>query len=150
MDISSPKKIADFIKLLNNNDDMYNEYTAWKKTGVTNTYIKNVLQKRNSIDPHLRFQCNICKILHENKRRKTSGLPIFRYRSNHSHYGCPGPVNFDPKGKPKPFESIYRHLYYHSVFEAKAVSHFAKLNRKVTSNEFNEYLSRIYSNVWLK
>ncbi|XP_063447682.1 alpha-(1,3)-fucosyltransferase 10-like [Mytilus trossulus] len=146
-DISSPKKIADYIHLLNNNDDVYNEYTAWKKTGVTNTYLKHVLQKRDFMDPHMRAQCNICKILHENKRRTTSGLPILRYRANHSHFGCPGPVKFNPKVKPRPFESIYRHLYYQSIFEAKAVSHFAKLNRKVTSKEFNEYLSGITTDV---
>ncbi|XP_066946268.1 glycoprotein 3-alpha-L-fucosyltransferase A isoform X2 [Macrobrachium rosenbergii] len=49
-DFESPKDLADFLHLLDQNDDLYNEYFRWKGTGeFINTY----------------FMCRLCAMLHD-------------------------------------------------------------------------------------
>ncbi|KAK7073971.1 Alpha-(1,3)-fucosyltransferase 7 [Halocaridina rubra] len=49
-DFESPKDLADFLHLLDQNDDLYNEYFRWKGTGeFINTY----------------FMCRLCSMLHD-------------------------------------------------------------------------------------
>lgn len=49
-DFESPKDLADYLHLLDQNDDLYNEYFRWKGTGeFINTY----------------FMCRLCSMLHD-------------------------------------------------------------------------------------
>ncbi|XP_069985759.1 glycoprotein 3-alpha-L-fucosyltransferase A isoform X2 [Penaeus vannamei] len=49
-DFESPKELADFLHILDQNDDLYNEYFRWKGTGeFINTY----------------FMCRLCSMLHD-------------------------------------------------------------------------------------
>jgi len=49
-DFSSPKELADYLNLLDQNDALYNQYFEWRGTGqFINTY----------------FMCRLCSMLHE-------------------------------------------------------------------------------------
>ncbi|XP_068249644.1 glycoprotein 3-alpha-L-fucosyltransferase A [Palaemon carinicauda] len=54
-DFESPKDLADFLHLLDQNDDLYNEYFRWKGTGeFINTY----------------FMCRLCGMLHDDTHQQ--------------------------------------------------------------------------------
>ncbi|RWS30460.1 fucosyltransferase-like protein [Leptotrombidium deliense] len=54
-DFSSPKHLAKFLLLLDNNDTLYNSYFEWKQTG-------------EFINTH--FWCRVCALLHSNRNNK--------------------------------------------------------------------------------
>lgn len=54
-DFESPKELANFLHLLDQNDDLYNEYFRWKGTGeFINTY----------------FMCRLCAMLHDDAHQQ--------------------------------------------------------------------------------
>ncbi|XP_069174788.1 glycoprotein 3-alpha-L-fucosyltransferase A isoform X2 [Procambarus clarkii] len=54
-DFESPKELANFLHLLDQNDDLYNEYFRWKGTGeFINTY----------------FMCRLCAMLHDDTHQQ--------------------------------------------------------------------------------
>jgi len=55
---NSPSQLAKYLKKLDENDDLYNEYFQWKDTG-------------EMIDT--KFFCRMCSLLHDNKDRGLSG-----------------------------------------------------------------------------
>lgn len=131
-DFKSIKELAEYIKFLNSNDEEYNKYLDWKKTGVRNTYLKNHMAERewgmqnewsrsqiNFIDG---FQCLVCKKIHENIKREREGKSPISFLANVNHYGCPGPVSFDKNGKVQDGGSnMWDYEYKRSKFLAKAV-----------------------------
>lgn len=63
-DFRSPKHLADYLLVLNQNDALYNEYFAWK-----NTY---KCGRRNSSQ----LPCQICQLLHKRKQSKLPPSPL--------------------------------------------------------------------------
>ncbi|KAK3580931.1 hypothetical protein CHS0354_008225 [Potamilus streckersoni] len=56
-DFETPKLLAEYLHKLDQNDDLYNEYFAWKGTGrLINTY----------------FWCRVCAMLHDDTRTPSS------------------------------------------------------------------------------
>lgn len=53
-DFESPKELAEYLHLLDNDDELYNSYFRWKGTGeFINTF----------------FWCRVCSMLHDDQRR---------------------------------------------------------------------------------
>lgn len=51
-DFASPKELAEYLKILDENDDLYNSYFKWKGTG-------------EFISPIAHFWCRVCAMLHD-------------------------------------------------------------------------------------
>lgn len=51
-DFASPKELAEYLKILDENDDLYNSYFKWKGTG-------------EFISPVTHFWCQVCAMLHD-------------------------------------------------------------------------------------
>ncbi|KAL3841347.1 hypothetical protein ACJMK2_019506 [Sinanodonta woodiana] len=63
-DFETPKLLAEYLHKLDQNDDLYNEYFAWKGTGrLINTY----------------FWCRVCAMLHDDTRTHSSYKDIERW-----------------------------------------------------------------------
>lgn len=51
-DYESPKKLAEYLHTLNNNDSLYNSYFQWKETGTIGHPIR-------------RYMCELCAMMHD-------------------------------------------------------------------------------------
>ncbi|XP_060065652.1 alpha-(1,3)-fucosyltransferase 10-like [Ylistrum balloti] len=107
-DFVSIKQLAEYIKFLNENDDEYEKYLAWKKTGIENKYLIELMKNRewgvdgshgtkyhNFIDG---FECFVCQRINENEKLTKLGKKPRAYLSSHNHYGCPGPIAYNSEG----------------------------------------------------
>lgn len=63
-DFRSPKHLADYLLVLNQNDSLYNEYFAWKNT--------HECGRRNPSQ----LPCQICQLLHKRKQSKLPPSPL--------------------------------------------------------------------------
>ncbi|OWF36238.1 Alpha-(1,3)-fucosyltransferase 10 [Mizuhopecten yessoensis] len=107
-EFESVKKLAEYIKFLNENDHEYEKYLSWKKTGIQNKYLIELMKNRewgvdgsqgtkyhNFIDG---FECFVCQRIHENEILMKQGKKPRTYLSSHNHYGCPGPTAYNSEG----------------------------------------------------
>lgn len=93
-DFKSAKELAEFLIKLDQNEEEYNKYLAYKTEGVTNKFLLQEFHKRewvvdneegtNFIDG---FECFVCRKLHERKQKSSNN----RIVANLSHYDCPSP-----------------------------------------------------------
>ena len=93
-DFASPKELADYLKYLDENDEEYEKYFAYKK-GVTNQRLTDHMSKREwFVNDHTGmklnfiegFECNVCDRIHERKRMQARGLTLPQVIANRSHY----------------------------------------------------------------
>ncbi|XP_033752149.1 alpha-(1,3)-fucosyltransferase 10-like [Pecten maximus] len=107
-DFKSIEELVEYIKFLDKNDDEYEKYLAWKKTGIENKYLIELMKNRewgvdgsrgtkyhNFIDG---FECFVCQRIHENEIALKRGATPRKYLSAHNHYGCPGPTAYNSEG----------------------------------------------------
>lgn len=104
-DFKSPKELADFIKHLDENDEEYEKYLEYKRTGITNSFLLDHLQNREwsvgSKDFFHGFECHVCKQLvmrmeAEKAHAEDASSPLLPPRmANNSHLGCPAPERLD-------------------------------------------------------
>ncbi|XP_072931751.1 alpha-(1,3)-fucosyltransferase 10 isoform X1 [Epargyreus clarus] len=93
-DYPTPKLMADHLKMLLNNDTLYEEYVEHKTKGViTNHRITDELTARDyQVDPLKgveTFECFICEKLHSIREGKAvTGSVVDR-----NHYNCPKPIS---------------------------------------------------------
>lgn len=120
-DFESPKKLAEFITFLDNNDEEYEKYMNFKKPGgVTNEKLLKHMDKRpwgshdhnfyifnedNRPDYFQGFECHMCNSIYKRmeverlSKIDPSVLPLPPKMANNSHMGCPEPfssVGLDP------------------------------------------------------
>ncbi|KAK3091428.1 hypothetical protein FSP39_019817 [Pinctada imbricata] len=110
-DFNDIQSLANHIKFLNENDAEYEKYLHWKKTGITNPILLQILKEREWVvndDESLfysginfieGFECFVCKRVNENLRRARQQQPTLDYRASADHYGCPAPLKFDSDGR---------------------------------------------------
>jgi alpha-1,3-fucosyltransferase 10 len=143
------EELANRIKYLDENDKAYNEYLQFKQTGVTNTFLKDTVNKRTwGINNDRRkpsimdeFECLVCKRIHENKKRRADGLEPLKHIATLDHYGCPKPLKFGPNVEIPPSESndYWRGFWADGVYDAEYLSFCVKNGRKCSEDDFRRY-----------
>ncbi|KAJ8023125.1 Alpha-(1,3)-fucosyltransferase 11 [Holothuria leucospilota] len=106
----SPKELAEFIKALDENDEEYEKYLAFKKEGIQNPLLEETMNTRNWAinDFHQHsfitaFECYVCDNIYERwnleKKQKDDPSVLLPPPSmgQYKHMGCPEP--FVPVGK---------------------------------------------------
>lgn len=154
-DFSSVKKLAEYLKFLNENDEEYEKYLEWKRTGITNTYLINMMKTRewgvdgvmgtkysNFIDG---FECFVCKRLHSNAKLIDQGKRPLEFQAKHSHYGCDGPSAFNSEGvRYGPGRgNSWDYEYELSQFRAAAIRALVDKGVSYTRKELTAMVSKI-------
>ncbi|GAB1601209.1 alpha-(1,3)-fucosyltransferase 10-like [Argonauta hians] len=109
-DFDTPESLAKYLHFLNENDTEYEKYLQWKKTGITNNYLKKLMAQRewhstdgtityNGISYVEGFQCFVCQRIHNNLRLEKQGKQPLTYQATVEHYGCPAPIQFNAKSQ---------------------------------------------------
>ncbi|XP_061166159.1 alpha-(1,3)-fucosyltransferase 10-like [Saccostrea echinata] len=108
-DYESVEDLAKYLKYLDKNDEEYEQYFEWKKSGISNGYLLSLLRDREwvydysdnieGINFFEGFECLICRRVHENLKREKTGQEKLEFRAKLEHYGCPAPVNVDDRGQ---------------------------------------------------
>lgn len=109
-DFANPKELAEFITYLDSNDEEYDKYFEYKKTGLMNAkLIKNLDERPWAINSVYRmsfitgFECHVCDQIHRNKKANNALL----FQGRLEHYGCPKPEKY-PYDSPVGSESWER------------------------------------------
>ena len=103
---STPKDLADYLLYLDQNDEEYEKYLEFKRSGVTNKRLLDHMTNRGwyvslSFDPNnpprspdfiTGFECFVCNTLHKRLSQSKEGLPLPAMVANHQHYSCPIPI----------------------------------------------------------
>lgn len=93
----SPKELAEYLKYLDQNDDEYEKYLEFKRSGITNPLLQQHMQERewvidneglNFIDG---FECYVCNEIHRMKRKEAKGQEVSPRIATIDHYNCPIP-----------------------------------------------------------
>lgn len=147
-DFKSPKELAEYLEYLNKNDEEYNKYLLWKKTGITNKVFRDMMEHRswsivdtwkygqtNFVED---FECFVCDRVHQNLKRNQGGEKELKYIAQHSHLQCPEPATFSGT---EAFS--WKYEYQAKSDEAKALRYFAEKNIKITNGDFHAKLSEI-------
>ena len=152
-DFKSVKELTTYLKYLNDNDDEYEKYLQWKRTGITNQWLIDHMKQRkwsiidtwkegrtNFIDE---FQCLVCNRIHENIERQEKGMKKKTYAATDKHFGCPEPMQFDASGKPTEKNIGWMYDWTTKKYEARSLRYFADKNIRVTKGEFNAKVSEL-------
>lgn len=140
-DFDSIEELANYLKFLDENDEEYDKYFEWKKSGITNKLLLSLLKDREwSINDYVSnnainfidgFECFVCKRIHENIQREKEGKEKLKFQATIDHYGCPAPAKFDDKGKRTLYNDDWDYEYNHSKYYAKALRHHLDSNKTV-------------------
>ncbi|KAL5018425.1 hypothetical protein ScPMuIL_004147 [Solemya velum] len=150
-DFDSPEDLSWYLKFLLENDEEYEKYLHWKKTGVTNPVLKKLMKERvwqtsesfnyvqvNFIDA---FECFLCQKVQHNRRRRKQGLETVTYQATYEHYGCPKPNSFDRNGRIREFSS-WDYEYGYAKYVAKAVKQLISEGRVFKKDEIEALASQ--------
>ncbi|XP_033744474.1 alpha-(1,3)-fucosyltransferase 11-like [Pecten maximus] len=170
-DFKSPKELAEFINYLDNNDDEYEKYMQFKKTGgVTNQKLVDYMKKRpwgshdhnfyifnedNKPDYFNGFECHVCKNIHkrmenEKLRQLDTSVPHLPPKlANNSHMGCPEPFSSlglsEEELKNRWTETDWIRVYRTQEMMASAVHDMMDAN-ETNSEHFINYLNKYLKN----
>ena len=146
-DFKSVTELAKYLKYLNNNDEEYEKYLQWKRTGITNKYLLKLLKDRewsitntwmdgrtNYVDS---FECFLCNRVHENEKQKIKK----KYVATEKHFGCPKPMSYDNTGVLTKQNSGWFWDWKENEWKAKTLRYFADRNVKIEKGEFNAKVS---------
>ncbi|XP_052235421.1 alpha-(1,3)-fucosyltransferase 10-like isoform X1 [Dreissena polymorpha] len=146
-DFKSAKELANYLKFLNKNDEQYNKFFNWKKTGVTNPYLKAQMLKRSwSVQETWKnertnfiedFECFVCKRLHENIKLEKAGKAQKPRIVEGSHTSCP---------KPAPFfgnHNSWTSQWDHTENVAEAVRYYAEKNVQFSKGDLHAKVSEL-------
>ncbi|XP_051765659.1 alpha-(1,3)-fucosyltransferase 10 isoform X1 [Ctenopharyngodon idella] len=140
-----PKKLAQYIKMLDKNDWEYLKYLEWKlKREISNVNLVTALKERqwgvqdigqdNFIDV---FECMVCNRVWENIHRQEKKLPSKVWRAEESHLKCPSPKLFDfAVSSSSSLRQMWRASYEQSKKEARALGLMLRRNRNFTVTQF--------------
>ncbi|XP_064386945.1 alpha-(1,3)-fucosyltransferase 10-like [Halichondria panicea] len=96
-DFASPKELAEFLLKLDTDDNKYNEYLEFKRSGITNQRLLEHYRHRewtvdddDGLDFIDGFQCFVCNELHKRRQQQNPELMV----ANRDHCVCPVPEPF--------------------------------------------------------
>ena len=146
-DYKSPKELADYLLYLDKNDDEYEKYLMYKKTGVTNDLLLNTMKEREwsikiksreDINMVESFECYTCNKIHEMLQQpEEERQPMI---ADSSHYECEFPR---PSVKYTTSERREETLFWRQV--AKIAEHQSKaIRRGVEERMCKEEFSAMY------
>lgn len=151
-DFDSVEDLAKYLKFLDENDEEYDKYFEWKKTGITNQHLLNILKERewsindynsnNAINFIDGFECFVCKRIHENIQREKKGEKKLKFQATVDHYGCPAPSKFDENGKRTLKNDDWDYEYLHSKYYAKALRYHLEMNKNIDRNSIASTANR--------
>ena len=150
-DFTTIDDLVQFLQIVNKDDTLYNEYLAYKTTGVKNTKLQQEMRDRewgvsdwsrlNFIEG---FECAVCNRLHENILREAEGRPALKRQAEWDHYGCPRPKRFSDS----PYGSLERvdEDWWGQEYEETAQQARATLQLVRTGKNFDmdDILNRAY------
>lgn len=98
-DFVSPKELAEYLHFLDSNDQEYEKYLEFKKSGVKNPLLLQFVGKRewvvDYIEPGINFidgfECFVCDSVYKRARLVSAGENPQPLVANHDHYNCPMP-----------------------------------------------------------
>ena len=101
-DFAGPKELAEFVQYLDENNEEYDKYLEWKRSGVSNQMLLDHMSSREwSVDNNGKndsainfidgFECYICDQLHLRRTQAHSGAPLPSVVADSSHFDCPVP-----------------------------------------------------------
>ncbi|XP_014680522.1 PREDICTED: alpha-(1,3)-fucosyltransferase 10-like, partial [Priapulus caudatus] len=144
-DFRDASVLAEYVTLLNANDDEYDRYLAFKRRGdgvVDNAKLAAAMRARrwgvrdeDSASPRgnfvEHFECHVCERLHE-------GAPARRVASA-EHYGCPRPGRLVPDADAS--DTMWQSMYDQSRVEARAWRRLVERNVVYSSQEYYDLVS---------
>ncbi|XP_065842225.1 alpha-(1,3)-fucosyltransferase 10-like [Oscarella lobularis] len=153
-DFPTPFDLARYIKHLDNNDDEYLEYFAYKNYQpdmIPNKRLAETMRKRpwgvdsayqiNFVDG---FECLICDRVYKELLAEARNEPPVKWLVNNSHYGCPTPHVALPELEPDEMLSMW-------ISEHERQGYFAALGARdmITSGanssaKFDDFVERAY------
>lgn len=149
-DYNSPKELAEFITFLDTHDEEYEKYQTFKKTGITNTFLANHLEKREwgegQRDFFRGFECYVCKQLvdrmtAEKAHKKDPSLPLLPTKTaNNSHMGCPVPQRLYIGENTELFwpHIDWTSIYWNDLDRARAAHHMIQKD-EADATKFEKY-----------
>ncbi|XP_062607932.1 alpha-(1,3)-fucosyltransferase 10-like [Saccostrea cucullata] len=152
-DYESVEDLAKYLKYLDNNDDEYQQYLDWKKSGISNGYLLSVLREREWIYDYSGnsdgitffegFECLVCRRVHENLKRERTGQEKLEFRASRDHYGCPAPVSVDDRGQRTQPSFLLTETFTNMKFIAKALRYHIETNITVDMDSILKTAERI-------
>lgn len=152
-DFDSIEDLAKYLKFLDENDEEYDKYFEWKKSGITNKLLLSLLKDREwAINDYMTndainfiegFECFVCKRIHENIQREKEGKKKLKYQATIDHYGCPAPSKFDDNGKHTLLNDDWSFEYNHSKYFAKALRLHLDTNKTIDRSSIGSTANRL-------
>ena len=107
---STPKDLADYLLYLDQNDEEYERYLEFKRSGITNKRLLDHMTNRGwyvnynqkpLAGPNMvtGFECFVCNTIHKRLLQSKEGHPPPPMEANHQHYTCPIPKPSLVKGE---------------------------------------------------
>ncbi|XP_052267386.1 alpha-(1,3)-fucosyltransferase 10-like [Dreissena polymorpha] len=163
-DFRSVAELAEFIKLLDTNDNLYKEYLAFKEQPIENLHLKEILENRDwspefcdrkshSASHVLKqstqglltskydsiftgFECFLCNQVHNIAADEYKGVKGHEYISNQEQYYCPSPRKFDQNGRYSVHNESWSKEWTFGKFEALAMKQVFEQQKRTQEKEF--------------
>ena len=106
-DFESPKELAKYLHYLDQNEEEYDRYLEYKRTGATNPLLLKHVREREWVVDYIEhginliegFECYVCDAVHLKLRLESEGLEPQPVTATRDHYNCPLPeLALKPKG----------------------------------------------------
>eukprot|EP00106_Octopus_bimaculoides_P006289 XP_014773731.1 PREDICTED: alpha-(1,3)-fucosyltransferase 10-like [Octopus bimaculoides] len=150
-DFDTAESLAKYLLYLNRNDEEYEKYLQWKKTGITNKYLKDLMAHRewyssdegvmqyNGISYIEGFQCFVCQRIHKNMRLEKEGKMPKVYQATLEHYGCPAPIQFNAQSQ-RVDSDKWKYEWQHQKMIAEKLRHSIDNGNNFTWKDANIFL----------
>lgn len=134
----SPKKLAEHILLLNNNDELYNRMLEHKiQQNVSNAFLKDMLQQRkyeiNSIVED--FECFVCQQSVDDMESNAKSN-----RSKQAQNMCPDQLVYPKMRSHSNKRDDWQAIWNQGRCEADVLNELLRRNEKFTQREFDQNL----------
>ena len=98
-DFKSPKELAEYLHFLDQNDEEYEKFLEFKRTGVTNPLLLRHARERGWIVDYIEeginfiegFECFVCDTIHRRMKTASKGQDPPAIIASRDHYNCPLP-----------------------------------------------------------
>ncbi|XP_065351355.1 alpha-(1,3)-fucosyltransferase 10 [Cloeon dipterum] len=147
-DYKSPKELAEFILMLDSDEERYNQFLEHKRQSperFSSELLLHMLAERKwSVGEKLWnnfetkslvevFECYVCQRVHENLKEGESVVKL-------NHYECPPPVSALTKTTLN--NSFWFEQWHQGQFEAQLVKELVETGKVVTQDEFYEIVGQ--------
>lgn len=138
-DFESPEMLATYLNKLDANDEEYDKFLQFKRTGVINNQhlVETMKHRKWGVNDPLQtnfisgFECFICNRIHANEQSAKKRTFV----ADADHYNCPLPTPFG-KGNTFANNKWYIDAWKDGVYQAKALYKLVMSGRKFTNYEF--------------